>query len=249
MVIDKRILYIKINKKQYICYNYKITKIKLTMSIANFNKEVTGQSGDVITEYKFNYKNLSFNLQCFSDDDYNISAVNKKNSTSVVIGHDQREIQFTKNDKHNNIIFDCILQITKKNTFLISYFNVNDKELKEENIYIDNNEIYYKKKGLRKFPQTMKSGYLLLNDSNILLYQLLTDENLKENSQLNRMINTIKNFENSDYKKIFEEMKTITPENIRQRKICLDYIVQAVHEIGESILEINNNKKSKNSLI
>lgn len=91
----------------------------------------------------------------------------------------------------------------------------------------------------------MKTGYLLLNDSNILLYQLLTDENLKEDKHLNKLIKTLKNFEQSEYKKVFEEIKTITPEKIRDRKPLLDYMVTAMHEISDSIYEHTNNKKPK----
>lgn len=216
------------------------------MNITNFRKEVSGQSGDFITEYSFNYKSLLFTLQCFSDNDYNLSAIDKKNNTFIVIDKEENEIQFIQNDKHDNVKFDCCLQITRKNTFSMTYLdNTSDMGMKVENLYIDNNDIYYKKKGLRKFAQTMKTGYLLLNDSNILLYQLLTDENLKEDKHLNRLIKTLKNFEQSEYKKVFEEIKTITPEKIRDRKPLLDYMVTAMHQISDSIYEHKNNKKPK----
>lgn len=213
------------------------------MNITNFRKEVSGQDDDLIIEYSFNYKSLLFILQCFSDNDYNLSAIDKKNNTFLVINKEEKEIQFIQNDKHDNVSFDCCLQITRKNKFSMTYLdNTSDMGMKVENLYIDNNDIYYKKKGLKKFAQTMKTGYLLLNDSNILLYQLLTDENLKEDKHLNRLIKTIKDFEQNDYKNVFEEIKKITPENIKEKKYVLDYMVTAINEIKDSLSKSNNKK-------
>lgn len=198
-------------------------------------------------EYIFFYKKLKFILQVFDENDYNLSLIDQKISNEVILTNGIKEVLISEYSPFNyyDTKRNITLSLHNDSEYILKSISFNKKtsSSEEDELYIKNDEVYYKTKKVKNFSE-LTNGYIKINEKNLLLYQLEFDENLRNDKNLILFTNLVRNLNKKD-KKNYEILDQLSEDNILQENFKVD---KKLFKLLNFMIEINQNFISENKI-